>query len=156
VTVRTAVPTDVFCQSLFLTRADAWDFVSFALGGDAPPFADTVRLFVLGSSPKTFTGQEASDPGRWDEAFDLIATAAHRAAPTPTGMPSLQVDVTIPPDLWCGVPRPLETGRRFALRLQIDARQARNDVGCPLTIDLYRSERVIDTVVVYQARADAP
>ncbi len=150
-TVRTAVPSDVFCQSLFLTRADAWDFVKFALGGDAPPFADTVRLLVPGSSPRTFTGQEASDGGRWDDAFDLIATAAHRAAPTPTRMPSLTVDVTIPPDVWCDLPRPLETGRRFALRLQIDARQARNDVGCPLTIDLYRSERVIDTVVVYPA-----
>jgi hypothetical protein len=156
VTVRTAVPSDAFCQSLFLTRADAWDFVSFALGGDAPPFADTVRVFVSGSSPRTLTGQQASDRGRWDDAFDLIATAAHRAAPTPTGMPSLRVDVTIPPDLWCDVPRPTETGRRFALRLQIDARQARNDVGCPLTVDLYRSERVIDTVVVYPARADAP
>ena len=156
VTVRTAVPSDVFCQSLFLTRSDAWDFVSFALGGDAPPFADTVRLLVHGSSPTTFTGLEAHDDGRWDEAFDLITTAAHRAAPTPTGMPLLRVDVTIPPDLWCGVPRPPETGPRFALRLQIDARQARNDVGCPLTIDLYRSERVIDTVVVYPARADAP
>ena len=32
VTVRTAVPSDVYCQALFLARADAWDFVSFALG----------------------------------------------------------------------------------------------------------------------------
>ena len=156
VTVRTAAPSAVFCQALFLTRADAWDFVSFALGGDAPGFADTVRVLVPGSPPRTLTGQEAADGGRWDEALDLVATAAHRAAPTPTGMPSLRVDVTMPPELWCGVPRPPETGRRFALRLQIDARQARNDVGCPLTIDLYRSERVIDTVVVYPARADAP
>ena len=62
--------------------------------------------------------------------------------------------MTIPPDLWCGVPRPPETGRRFALRLQIDARAARNGDGCPLTVDLYRSERVIDTVVVYPARAE--
>ena len=100
VTVRTAVPSDVFCQSLFLTRADAWEFVRFALGGDAPPFADTVRLLVPGSSPRTFTGQEASDGGRWDEAFDLIATAAHRAAPTSTGMPSLTVDVRSRPT--CG------------------------------------------------------
>ena len=156
VTVRTAVPSDVFCQSLFLTRADAWDFVSFALGGDEPPFADTVRLIVPGSTPRTFTGQEASDGSRWDEAFDQIAAAAQRAAPTSTGMPALRVDVTIPPDLWCGVPRPLETGRRFALRLQIDTRPSQNEAGCPLTIDLYRSERVIDTVVVYPAKADGP
>ena len=69
-------------------------------------------------------------------------------------MPALRVDVTLPPELWCGVPRPFETGQRFALRLQIDARAPRNDVGCPLTVDLYRSERVIDTVVVYPARAE--
>ena len=36
VTVRTAVPSGVYCQALFLSRADAWDFVSFALGHDAP------------------------------------------------------------------------------------------------------------------------
>jgi hypothetical protein len=154
VTVRTAVSPGVFCQALFLARADAWDFIGFALGGDAPPFADTVRLLVHGSAPRTFTGQEAADGGRWDEAFDLIAAAAREAAPTSTGMPSLRVDVTIPADLWCGVPRPSELGRRFALRLQIDPRGARNDHGCPVTVDLYRSERVIDTVVVYPARTD--
>jgi hypothetical protein len=156
VTVRTAVPSDVFCQSLFLTRADAWDFVSFALGGDAPPVADSVRLLVAGGTTRTFTQQQAADGGRWAEAFDLIAAAAREAAPTSTGMPELRADITIPPDLWCGVPRPPEAGRRFALRLQIDARSSRNDDGCPLTIDLYRSERVIDAVVVYPARADAP
>ena len=43
--------------------------------------------------------------------------------------------------------------RRFALRLEVDAR-TRGAGGCPLTIDLYRSERVIDTVVVYTAKAD--
>jgi hypothetical protein len=151
VTVRTAVPSGVYCQALFLSRADAWDFVSFALGHDAPAFADTVRVLVLGSEPVTFTAQEAADGDRWGEALDLVATAAHQAAPTSTGMPALDVNVTIPPDLWCGVPRPPETGRRFALRLQIDARAARNGDGCPLTVDLYRSERVIDTVVVYPA-----
>ena len=151
ITVRTAVPSDEFCQSLYLNRADAWEFVSFALGGDPPPFADTVVLLVPGRAPRTFTGQEASDGDPWDEAFDLIARAAHRAAPTSTGMPSLRVA----PDLSCNLPRPPETGPRFPLRLQIDARQSPSDLGCPLTIDLYRSERVIDTVVVYPASANA-
>ena len=105
--------------------------------------------------PRTFAGPEASDGGAWDEAFDLIATAAHRAAPTVDRDAVAPVDIAVPPDRRCDVPRPPETGPRFALRLQIDARQARSDVGCPLTIDLYRSERVIDTVVVYPARADA-
>jgi hypothetical protein len=59
--------------------------------------------------------------------------------------------VTLPPDLWCGMPRPPEIGRRFALRLQIDPGTDRNDDGCPLTVDLYRSERVVDAVVIYPA-----
>jgi hypothetical protein len=155
ITVRTAVPADVFCQAQFLARADAWEFVAFALGGGAPPFADTVRLLVSGSMPRTFTHEEAAESGRWDEAFDLIAAAAHGAATTSTGMPALRVDATLPPDLWCGVPRPTETARRFALRLQIDPGSSRKGTGCPLTIDLYRSERVIDTVVVYTPKADA-
>ena len=52
------------------------------------------------------------------------------------------------------MPRRSEGGDRSALRLQIDPRASRSDHGCPLTIDLYRSERVIDTVVVYPARAE--
>jgi hypothetical protein len=68
-------------------------------------------------------------------------------------MPALRVDATLPPEVWCGVARPLEGGERFALRLQIDARASRDDDGCPLTIDLFRSERVIDIVVVYPARS---
>ena len=151
VTVRTAVPSGDLCQAQALARADAWDFVGFALGGDAPPLADTVRLLVVGGTPRTFTRQESAGAGHWDEAFDLIAATAHEAAPTSTGMPSLRVDVTVPRDPWCGVPRPPEMGQRFALRLQIDPRASQSDDGCPLTIDLYRSERVIDTVVVYPA-----
>jgi hypothetical protein len=93
---------------------------------------------------------------RWGEAFDLVAAAAHAAARTESGMPTLRVDVTVPPPVWCGVPRPAEAGDRFALRLQIDPRAPRDGSGCPLTIDLYRSERVIDTIVVYSPKADAP
>jgi hypothetical protein len=154
VTVRTAVAPGVFCQALFLARADAWDFIGFALGTDAPRFAGRVRVLVAGRPPLTFTSEQAADGSRWGEAFDLIAAAARKAAPTKTGMPSLRVDVTIPPEAWCAVPRPAETGRRFALRLQVDGRVPRSQDGCPLTIDLYRSERVIDTVVVYPATAD--
>jgi hypothetical protein len=153
VTVRTAVASGVYCQALFLARADAWEFVRFALGHDVPAFADTVRLIVQGSEPpRNLTREEAADGARWGAVFDLVATASHEDTPTSTGMPSLWVDVTLPPDLWCGRLRPPETGERFALRLKIDARSPRAG-GCPLTIDLYRSERVIDTVVVYPATA---
>ncbi|MDX6373922.1 MAG: hypothetical protein QOD98_2910 [Nocardioidaceae bacterium] len=154
VTVHTAAASGVFCQALFLARSDAWQFVAFALGGKAPQFADTVTLLVSGSMARSFVQADATDRKRWAEAFDLIEKAAHQAAPTTSGMPALRVDVTVPPDTWCGVPRPEETGGRFALRLEIDPRVARDGRGCPLTIDLYRSERVIDTVVVYTAKAD--
>jgi hypothetical protein len=154
VTVRTAVPSDAYCPAQFLARSDAWEFVAFALGGKAPPFADTVTLLVSGSTVRSFARADAADRKRWGEAFDLIEKAAHRAAPTTSGMPALRVDVAVPHDTWCGVPRPVETGRRFALRLEIDPGASRSDQGCPLTIDLYRSERVIDTVVVYPAKPD--
>jgi PASTA domain-containing protein len=154
VTVRTAVPSGVFCQAQFLARADAWDFVAFALGGEPPPFADTVVLLVFGSPPKTLTGDASAKRDRWGRAFDLIDEAAHEAVPTSTGMPALRVDATLPPEVLCGVPRASEGGDRFALRLQIDPLTSRNEGGCPLTIDLYRSERVIDTVVVYPPRAE--
>lgn len=152
VTVRTAVPSDVFCEAQYVARSDAWEFVAFALGGKAPEFADTVHLLVSGSMARSFVRADAGDRTRWREAFDLIEAAAHQAASTTNGMPALRVDATIPPDLWCGVPRPTETGRRFALRLEIDPRGPRDVRGCPLTIDLYRSERIIDTVVVYKAK----
>jgi hypothetical protein len=151
VTVRTAVGSGVFCGAELLARADAWAFVAFALGGEAPQLAGTVELLVAGTPPRTLTHDEAARHDRWGEAFDLVADAAHGAALTASGMPALRVAATLPPDLWCGVPRPLAVGERFALRLQIDPR-ARSDDGCPLTVDLYRSERVVDTVVVYPAR----
>ena len=151
VTVRTAVPSDIFCEAQYVARSDAWKFVAFALGGETTELADTVSVVVGGGTPRSFTRAEATDPTRWAEAFDLIEKAAHQSAPTTSGMPALHVDVTIPPETWCGVPRPAEVGRRFALRLEIDARGARDVRGCPLTVDLYRSERVIDTVVVYPA-----
>jgi hypothetical protein len=152
VTVRTAVPSDVFCEAQYVARSDAWEFIAFALGGEPPEFADTVNLLVSGSMARSFVRADAGDRQRWAEAFDLIEKAAHQAAQTTSGMPALRVEVTIPPDLWCGTPRPSVAGRRFALRLEIDPRGTRDDRGCPLTIDLYRSERIIDTVVVYTAK----
>jgi hypothetical protein len=154
VTVRTAVPSHAYCVPMSLARADAWEFIGFALGDDAPPFADSVRVFVSGRDAKTLTHDQAGDGAQWDETFDLVGAVAHDSAPTSTGMPALRIDVTAPDDVWCGMPNPVQTGGRFALRLQVDPRASRSDESCPLTIDLYRSERVIDTVVVYPARAD--
>jgi hypothetical protein len=62
----------------------------------------------------------------------------------------LHVVTTIPPAVWCGVPRPSDTGHRLALRFEIDGRKDQTGNGCPLTVDLYRQEGAIDTVVVYR------
>jgi len=152
VTVRTAVPSGVFCDVQYESRSDAWEFVAFALGGSQPEFADTLRLLVGGSMPRTFLGDEAADRERWGEAFDLITRAARQSAPTTSGMPVLRVVGTMPPDDWCGVTRPRETDGRFALRIEIDPRATGEDDGCPLTIDLYRVKGVIDLVVVYSPK----
>ena len=130
-------------------RSAAWQFVRFALGGPAPQFADTVRLLVSGSVPRAFMGAEVSDRQRWGEAFDLIADAAHQTGPTGSGMSLLRVDLTIPPAVWCGVPRPAGTGERRALRFQILTGAPGGTGVCALTVDIYQSGSVIDTVVVY-------
>ena len=137
---------------------NAWDFVSFALGGDAPPFADTVRLLVHGISQTTFTGLEAHDDSHLGEAFDLITTAgfAPSSAHADRDAVSSVEHVESARPVVRRATSQAETTPSFALRLPMDARQAQNDVHCPLTIDLYRSERVINTVVIYPARADTP
>jgi hypothetical protein len=107
---------------------------------------------VSGSMPRTFFGAEAAERRRWGEAFDLVAAAAHRVAATDSGLPVLHVESDVPPMSWCGVPRPAETGGRPALRFEIDPRPNGHDLGCPLTVDLYRTDGAIDTVVVYTSK----
>ena len=67
-------------------------------------------------------------------------------------MPALRVDAVPPPDSLCGVPKPDGLGDRFALQLEIDTRGPLDERRLSLTIDLFRSEGVIDTVVVYTAK----
>ena len=150
VTVRTSVLAGSQCEPQYPVRAAAWQFVQYALGqGEAPELADPVRLLVSGSMPRTFFDDEANDRSRWREAFDLVDAAAHQVAPTDSGLPVLHVESSVPPATWCGVPRPPEVGRRPAVRFEIDARQQYGD-GCPLAVDLYRTDGAIDTVVVYR------
>jgi hypothetical protein len=71
-------------------------------------------------------------------------------------MPRLAVQDDLRPGVLCGVPRPAGTGDRTVLRIEIDARPAGDEAGCPMTIDLYRTaSQVIDGVVVYTAK-DVP
>jgi len=151
VTVRTSVLAGSQCEPQYPLRAAAWEFVQFALGdGPTPAFADPARLLVSGSMPRTFFGADATEDRRWGEAFDLIREAAHQTARTDSGLPVLHVESAVPPATSCGVPRPPEVGRRPALRFEIVTAAGRDDGGCPLAVDLYRTDGAIDTVVVYR------
>lgn len=155
VTVRTAVPSDVFCEAQYTARSDAWEFVGFALGGEPPLFADTVRVVTDSDEPVTLPRAEAADGAAWGATFDLIAEVAHRATRTSTGMPTLTVSNGEPPREWCGVIRPVAVSDRFALRVTIEPRTGEDtEHGCPLTIDLYRYDGAIDAVVVYTPKGD--
>ena len=153
VTVRTAVPSDLFCNGQYPTRSAAWEFVAFALGGPAPQFARSVHLVVDRGEPATLTRDQALDRERWDEALSPVVQAARQAAPTSTGMPALLVSTKVPPQDWCGVLRPAAAGWRVALRFEVDARPPQSREGCPLTIDLYRSSGLIDAVVIYTPKS---
>ena len=153
VTVHTAVPSGGYCPLPALARGDGWTFVEFVLGDGPPPrFAEHVRLVVDGGETSALGHDDAAEPGRWGQLSPLVAAAAHETSPTRSGMPALRVDAVPPPDSLCGVPKPDGLGDRFALQLEIDTRGPLDDGGCPLTIDLFRSEGVIDTVVVYTAK----
>jgi hypothetical protein len=152
VTVYTAVPAGFFCAAHYLDRQDAWEFVKFALGGPAPTFTDTVHVVVDGSEPAELTGGNAERQARWGGTLRMVVDAARATAETGTRMPELTVTSGTPPRVTCGVPRPAVAGRRPVLRLQIDPRRYGDESGCPLTIDLYRVDRVIDSVVFYTGR----
>jgi hypothetical protein len=153
VTVYTAVPAGFFGAVHYLDRQDAWEFVAFALGGPAPRFTDTVHVVVDASEPAELTGGDAERQARWGGVLQLVVHAARSTAETGTRMPQLTVTSGTPPRATCGVPRPGVAGRRSVLRLQIDPRRYGDESGCPLTIDLYRVDRVIDSVVFYTGRS---
>ena len=154
VTVRTAVPSGSSCDAQYGARSDAWRFVAFALGGGpAPEFARTVTVVVDSQDPYPLDHVAAVDPDRWEGLFKRVARTAQAPAPTTSGMPLLTVRTNLLPTVLCGVPKPDGTGDRTVLRLEIDARPDRDGDGCPLTIDLYRTdEHAIDGVVLYTAK----
>jgi hypothetical protein len=150
VTVRTAVPSGATCEAQYADRSDAWRFVAFALGGPPPEFARTVTVAIDRQYPYILDHEAAVDPDRWASLFQRVARVARSTAPTENGMPHLTVRGNLLPTILCGVPKPGGAGDRRVLRLEIDTRPAGDDAGCPLTIDLYRTEdHAIDAVVVY-------
>jgi PASTA domain len=149
VTVYTAVPAGFFCAAYYLDRQDAWEFVRFALGGAAPRFASSVDVAVDDGEATTLRGREAQLQERWGESLGLVAAAARATAQTGTRMPRLTVTPGPRIPDTCGLLPPLDPDSRAVLRLQIDPRSSDDETGCPLTIDLQRSDRVIESVVFY-------
>jgi len=149
VTVYTAVPAGFFCAAYYLDRQDAWEFVRFALGGPAPRFANTVEVVLDHGEPITLTGDDAELPESWGETLSLVVDAAQGPARTATRVPRLTVTPGPRVPEICGLLPPLNPDRGAVLRVQIDPRSSADETGCPLTIDLHRSERVIEAVTVF-------
>ena len=149
VTVRTSRLSGSQCEPAYPRRLAAWQFVQFALGrGPAPDFASTVDVVVDGGAPVRLTGDAAGMLLTLDDVTVPIAEAARQTRPAESGLPRLVVTSTSPPDSWCGVTRPDVVDDRSSIRFKIDAR-ADGESGCPLTVDLYLSESLIDAVVVH-------
>jgi hypothetical protein len=150
VTVQTALPTDEDCLTQYRDRVDAWGFVRFALGGPVPALGVAVRVIDASTStaPLVLSQQQADDPAAWGRALTLLGQAARLTTSAPNGMATLRTSSETPPAHYCGWVRPTDVQQRVALRITIDT-NGDGESGCPLTLDLYRRDGVIDTVVVY-------
>ena len=152
VTVRTSVLSGSHCEPAFPRRLASWEFVQFALGrGPAPDFATSVEVVVDGGAPVRLTGNAAAMLLALDDVTTPIADAARQTRDADSGLPRLVVTFTGPPDTWCGVALPDIVADRSSIRFKIDARPD-SETGCPLTVDLYRTDSLIDAVVVYTAK----
>ena len=152
VTVRTSVLAGSQCEYNYPRRMAAWEFVQFALGkGPAPDFASTVVVVVDDGAPVRLTGDAASELLALDDVTTPIEEAARQTRPAESGLPRLVVTFTHPPDDWCGVALPTVVVDRSSTRFKIDPRQD-GESGCPLTIDLYRTDSRIDAIVVYTTK----
>ena len=153
VTVRTSVLSGSHCEPAYARRLAAWEFVLFALGrGPAPDFASSVDVVVDGGAPVRLTGDAAAGLLALDDVTTPFADAARQTRPSESGLPRLVVTFTSPPDPWCGVALPDVVDDRSSIRFRIDARPD-DEGGCPLTVDLYRTDSLIDAVVVYTPKS---
>jgi hypothetical protein len=152
VTVRTSVLSGSQCEPAFPRRLAAWEFLQFVLDkGPAPDFAGSVDVVVDGAAPVRLTGDAAAKLLALDDLTEPIADAARETRPDESGLPRLVVTMTFPPDSWCGVPRPEVVDGRSSIRFKIDPRPD-GESGCPLTVDLYRTDSLIDAVVLYTTK----
>ena len=125
----------------------AWRFLDFANGrGPAPAFADEVTLYVDGEKTGTVSSAEAADPANWGvtSAISEIReqTAVLRQINGTWVTPAMSAQRR--PEEDSAVPGPVED--RPALRLSVDV-PVDGIFHIPLTVDLYRTDGRIDTVV---------
>jgi hypothetical protein len=156
VTLRTAVPSDVFCMARYADRALAWGFLDFATGRGAPPeFAPLVRLVVDRSEPATLTHEQAVDRASWDglSAATALADASREVQylGTTYELPDLVVTNGTPPLTTCGIRRPILSGARPALSISIEPPGGGSGT-CPVRVDLYQAYGAIDAVMLYTAK----
>lgn len=154
VTMVVARPSYALCAAWLPDRVLAWRFVDFATGrGPAPPFAPLVRLVVDRAEPATLTREQAVDRLAWgpNSAVEAVARAAEHVVWTGRAyaVPDMDISGGIPPPASCGVPRPPLSGLRPAVTLTFATPDSDD---CPLRIDLYRSSRRIDAVMLYTGR----
>lgn len=156
VTVFVAAPGGSGCEVRYLHRSAVWEFVDFATGrGPAPAFATEVNVVVDGGEPAQLTAEDAADPARWGTLLQQVDAATRTLGRSASGRwltPQLNVSSEVPPRSTCGVRRPVEAGRRTALRAAFQE-PGQLDHPCPLVLDLYRTDGLIDAAVLYTRRA---
>ncbi len=151
VTVRFAVPADVFCMAAYEGRVAAWQLVAFARGGPAPELATEV-LVVRDGTELTLSGSAPQERSAWDDALAPLVTTGEAFAPTTSGMARLSVDTRVSADDSCAPTTPARLSGRSPLRIRIESTVRRPADTCPLVVDLYRdaADR-LDAVVVASA-----
>ncbi|WP_067432310.1 PASTA domain-containing protein [Nocardioides jensenii] len=142
------------CESI--SNKSDWEFLDFANGrGPAPRFAKTVTVVLDGGKPYTLTSDEASDPDAWGDPLPLkvLADATHEVQQINGTWvtPVLAVTNGIPKLDRCGVTRPAFVGFREARTLDIEF-LVDGVFGCPPSVDVYRTDGLIDSVVIHNKK----
>jgi PASTA domain len=143
----TQIPPNARCVEPAAQDA-AWEFLDFANGrGPAPAFAQEVTFYVDGERTGTLTAAEAADPANWGgtSAISEIReqTQVLQQANGFWATPTLSARGRGPKE---GSAVPASVGDRPALRLSVDV-PTDGIFHVPLTVDLYRTDGRIDTVV---------
>jgi hypothetical protein len=143
----TQIPPNARCVEPAKEDA-AWEFLDFANGrGPAPAFAEEVTFYVDGEKTGTLTAAEAADPANWGATSAISEIREQtRVVQQLNGFwdtPTLSARGLYPKED-SAVPGSVDD--RQALRLSVDV-PTDGIFHVPLTVDLYRTDGLINTVV---------